>query len=89
MRSIRSLLLLPALTIAQATVQLPQIEVPAPKKVYMVWDKTCITKIEPTEHLYMDAPMKDGKPEMKKVQIYGQLVTFEPGCGRIEIRGAK
>jgi hypothetical protein len=57
-----------------------------PPAAYMVWDKTCIQRIELTEATRMEAPLLDGKPDMKRIQMRGQLVTFDPKCGRIEIR---
>lgn len=58
----------------------------AEQRAYMVWDKTCPIKVEPTEKLYMDAPMIDGKPDMKRAVIHGLAATYDQGCGRYEIR---
>jgi hypothetical protein len=57
-----------------------------PQQAYMVWDKACITKIEANEHLRLEAPMRDGEPDMKQAKLYGVVAIYAPGCGRIEIR---
>lgn len=53
---------------------------------YMVWDKGCITKLEQTDHFYLDAPMVDGKPDMARAVFHGLMATYDPGCGRYEVR---
>jgi hypothetical protein len=53
----------------------------------MVWDKTCIDSVLPSEHLSLEAPLgADGKPDMRHAYVRGVLVTFRTNCGRIEIR---
>lgn len=59
------------------------------QQAYMVWNKPCISKIEQTDKVYIDAPMVDGKPDLKQAEIHGQVATYEPSCGRIEIRRVK
>lgn len=56
---------------------------------FMVWDKTCITEIKMDEKLHLEAPMVDGKPDMTRARLFGVMTTYDPGCGRIEIRKVK
>lgn len=59
------------------------------QQAFMVWDKTCLDKAEIQEKTYMDAPVVDGKPDMKKAQIHNLALTYNKNCGRIEIRRAQ
>ena len=59
------------------------------QQAYMVWNAHCIKKIEQTDKVYIEAPMFDGKPDMKQAVIRGQVATYEPSCGKIEIRRVK
>jgi hypothetical protein len=59
------------------------------QEAYMVWNKPCIIKIEQTEKVFIEAPMVDGEPDLKRAVIHGQIATYEPKCGVIEIRRVK
>jgi hypothetical protein len=53
---------------------------------YMVWDAGCINKIEVGKNTRIEAPMKDGEPDMTKAVIYKEIADFNKLCGHIEIR---
>jgi hypothetical protein len=53
---------------------------------YMVWDAGCINKIEVGKNTRMEAPMKDGEPDMTRVMIYKEIANVNKLCGHIEIR---
>jgi hypothetical protein len=59
------------------------------QQAFMVWNAHCIKKIEQTPTVYIEAPMFDGVPDLKQAVIRGQIATYEPKCGVIEIRRVK
>jgi hypothetical protein len=76
---IASLLLLPPQILAKAELQ----------RAFVVWDKSCIHSVGPSEKMRMEAPMVDGKPDLANAKVYGLAVDYDFGCGRIEIRRVK
>ena len=38
------------------------------------------------DHVRVEAPMVDGKPDLKHAALYGMVVEYEPKCGIIEVR---
>jgi hypothetical protein len=56
----------------------------------MVWDSSCIKSLFKTEETRMEAPMVDGKPDLKSLRLINGGVELVPngleGCGHSEIR---
>lgn len=52
----------------------------------MVWDHQCLTKAEIGTDTRLEAPLKDGIPDMKQVKAIGLIVGYKPECGHIEVR---
>lgn len=56
---------------------------------YMVWDKTCIKEVIVKASTFIDAPLVDGKPDLKQAIVHNLNVIYDSTCGRIEIRRVK
>lgn len=52
----------------------------------MVWGDSCITSVERGIGTRIEAPMVDGKPDMKRALLYGVHASYIPECGQIQIR---
>ena len=68
---------------------MPRPQAELKQQAYMVWNRPCIKEVPLTDKVYIEAPMVDGKPDLTKAVIRGQVAIYEPSCGKIEIRRVK
>jgi len=52
----------------------------------LVWGKGCITNIQLGDKTRLEAPLVNGRPDMREAKVYNAVVTYSPECGHIEIR---
>lgn len=54
----------------------------------MIWraNGECIFYVHMGENVRIEAPMRDGKPDLSQARLLGMKVEYEPRCGRIEAR---
>ncbi len=58
----------------------------ASKYAVLVWSKGCITNIQLGDKTRLEAPLVNGRPDMREDKVYNSVVTYSLECGHIEIR---
>lgn len=59
---------------------------PQETEAYAVWDGACLKDITRVPETRLEAPMENGKPNMKKAKVLHVNVKFDTDCYRIEVR---
>lgn len=63
---------------------LPMVLASSPQPRY-VWPSRCIT-VQQTVDTQLDAPLKDGQPDMSHAVVRKMNVKYRPDCGQLEMR---
>lgn len=60
-----------------------------PQQAFMVWPNTCILEAFTTSETRVEAPMRDGRPDLSQAKVVGMTVRLDMGCGHYETRRGK